>query len=484
MKVVCVGAGYVGTTVMGVMAKKNPESDFTLLDSSEERIAKWQSGTAPIHEPGLSDLLAEVMAAGNLHFLHDSHMEAALEDVDMVFMAVGVKNKAFGLGKGRAPDLSAWEDNARRVAAFIKGEKKRVVVELSTVPVKASTLLSEVMGALLPCPVEVVSNPVFLSSGTALSDTLEGDRILLGGGRSAEALEACDLVASLYRKWVPEERILKTETWSSELAKLITNAMLAQRISSINAVAAVCEATGAEVGEVSEIVGMDSRINDKFLQPSVGFGGQALTKILMLTYMCESLGLEGAAQYWQSVIDINEYSKKKFSRTMISAMFNTVQRKKIAILGFTFKANTTDTRESAAIAVCRELLTERAELTIYDPLADAGQIMHELRKDVDVSYSLNVKDKPNIDELVTVETDVYKACEGAHAIAILTEHDMFRDLDFAQMYSTMQRPAHVFDGRRVINCAAMRTIGFSVYQIGAGAAGCGDPEVPPPPSSP
>jgi len=392
----------------------------------------------------------------------------------VVFMAVGVVNKSFGLGKGRAPDLSAWEDNARRVAPNLTGDKLRVVIELGTVPVKAANMLTEILPACgASCPIEVISNPAFISSGTAVKDLLEPERILLGSGDSAQASEAVEIVASLYGKWVPNERILRTTTWSSELSKLVTNAYLAQRISSINAVAAVCEATGAEVGEVAEIVGMDSRISSKFLQPSVGFGGQALTRIMVLVYMCETLNLHDAAAYWQSVIDINEYSKTKFARTMISQMFNTVARKKIAILGFTFKKDTTDTRESAAISVCRELLKERAILSVYDPLASPEQILGELRRDAEKYYSSNPGDMPNVDELVTVVTDAPTACEGAHAIAIMTDWDEFKTIDYSAIYETMQRPANIFDGRRMIDVAALKAIGYHAYQIGAGANGNG-----------
>jgi len=324
-------------------------------------------------------------------------------------------------------------------------------------------------------PVEIVSNPAFVSSGSAMKDLLTPERILLGSRKTEQALAAVDIVASLYN-WVPADKIFRIETWSSELAKLMTNAFLAQRISSINAVAAVCEATGAEVGEVSEIVGLDSRISSKFLQPSVGFGGQALTRILVLVYMCETLGLSDAALYWQKVIDINNYSKKKFARNMISQMFNTVQKKKIAIYGFTFKANTTDTRASAAIDVCRELLTERAELYIYDPKATGEQIMSELRNDADKHFRLNPKNRPDVDSLVTIVTDPLEACKDAHAIAILTEWEEFASYDYKAMYDTMKRPACIFDGRRVLNPVELTEIGYSVYQIGAGHDGLGKKE--------
>jgi len=459
---------------MAVMAKNNPGMQFTLFDSNPDTIALWISNDEePIHEPGLHDLLQEVKGR-NLSFVGDEEFDVCVSSADIVFMAVGVKNKEYGIGKDKALDLSSWEENARRVAPHLTGDKLRVVCELSTVPVKACAMLSDI----IPCcgataPIEVVSNPAFMSSGTALRDLMDPERILLGGASSPQGQQAIAAVASLYTEWVPAERIIRTQTWSAELAKLSTNAFIAQRISSINAVAAVCEATGAEVGEVSEIVGMDSRISSKFLQPSVGFGGQALTRILVLVYMCESLGLHDAAKYWQSVIDINEYSKKKFARTMISRMFNTVSRKKIAILGFAFKANTTDTRESAAIAVCRELLAERATICIYDPKANKAAILKELTSDADKLYERDPSNKPDLEALVTVAPDAASACDGAHAIAILTEWEEFKTLDYAALYSTMVRPAYVFDGRRVVDCAKLAGIGFSVYQVGAGTDGAG-----------
>ena len=307
-----------------------------------------------------------------------------------------------------------------------------------------------------------------------MQDLSAPERILLGSAQTPSAEAAVEKVASIYRHWVPEEKIIRTLTWSTELAKLVTNAMLAQRVSSINAVAAVCEATGAEVGEVAGIVGMDSRISPKFLVPSVGFGGQALTRINVLVYLAESLNLTEAALYWQSVVDVNEYSKKRFARNMISNMFNTVQRKKIAVLGFTFKANTSETRASPAIDICMHLLTERAQLHIYDPKASKEAIIGELERSAQASFKgKEAKNRPDIASLVTVESTVEAACDCAHAIAILTEWEEFKGLDYAALYGTMQRPAHIFDGRRVIDCDALRKIGFAVYQIGAGADGLG-----------
>jgi len=469
-------AGYVGTSLMAIMAQKCTDSQFTLMDSSKERVAKWNSEAPPIHEPGLVGILQEVRGR-NLTIVHDDQLAEVMVDADVIYMAVGVETKQFGIGKGYAPDLSSWEANARRIAPYFTGDKLRVVVETSTVPIHAAAMLAEIIPCCgATCPVEVISNPAFISSGTAIQDLTEPDRVLLGSihPTSSYGLEAAKIIASLWRTWVPEERIHETSAWSSELAKLVTNAMLAQRVSSINAVAAVCEATGAQVGEVSEIVGMDSRITSKFLQPSVGFGGQALTRIRVLIYMCTSVNLPEAAAYWQSVMDINEYSKKKFARTMISQMFNTVSHKKICILGFAFKKDTTDCRESAAIAVCRELLTERATLSIYDPMASSESIMSQLRQDALEIYRSRPKEMPDIDALVTIESDPYAACFEAHAIAILTEWEEFKTYDYKAMYSTMQRPAHIFDGRRILDCKAMSEIGFSMYQIGAGHNGQGE----------
>ena len=312
--------------------------------------------------------------------------------------------------------------------------------------------------------VEVLSNPEFLAEGTAVRDLEAPDRVLIGGRQTERGLAAVELLAKVYRSWVPAERVKTTNVWSAELAKLIANAMLAQRVSSINTVAQICEATGADVGEVSMIVGMDSRIGSKFLQPSVGFGGSCFQKdILNLIYICESKGLHEVAEYWLQVIKINDLQRKRFSKTIISSMYNTVQKKKIAMFGFAFKKDTGDTRETASIYVGRDLLEERAQLSIYDPEVSKEQMMADLKECVDDTIKEN---PPSVDDLVTYETDPYEAAKGAHAIIICTEWDEFKEFDYQKMYDSMMRPAFIFDGRRILKKDELEKIGFSTYIIG------------------
>jgi len=311
---------------------------------------------------------------------------------------------------------------------------------------------------------EVLSNPEFLAEGTAIRDLTEPDRVLIGGRQTERGLRAIETLANLYRCWVPTERVKTTNVWSAELAKLIANGMLAQRVSSINTVAQICEATGADVGEVSMIVGMDSRIGPKFLQPSVGFGGSCFQKdILSLIYICESKGLHEVAEYWHQVIKINDLQRSRFSKTVISAMYNTVSRKKIVMFGFAFKKDTGDTRETASMYIGRDLLEERAQLSIYDPQVSKEQMFSDLEECIEGSIKEN---PPSVEALTTFETDPYEAAKGAHAIIICTEWDEFKEYDYERIYASMMRPAYIFDGRRLLDKAKMEKIGFVTYVLG------------------
>jgi len=340
----------------------------------------------------------------------------------------------------------------------------KIVVEKSTVPVRTADAVRRV----LDCndnglTFQVLSNPEFLAEGTAIDDLEKPSRVLIGGGQDAAGLAAIATLVSVYQNWVPNEQIITTNLWSSELSKLVANAFLAQRVSSINSISALCEATGANVSEISRAIGSDPRIGPKFLQSSVGFGGSCFQKdILNLVYLCETYGLNECAEYWHQVIKMNDYQKERFTKKMVECMFNTATGKKIAILGFAFKKDTGDTRETASAFVCRDLIQERANLHVYDPQVKREQMMIEF----DYTLNLSVKTEPDLEKLVTTSKTAYEACDGAHAFACLTEWDEFKTLDYEKIYASMAKPAFVFDGRNILDHAKLREIGFEVYAIG------------------
>jgi len=386
---------------------------------------------------------------------------------DIIFVCVNTPTKKHGVGAGRAADLSFWEMAARAIAKPLVSadpSRLRVVVEKSTVPVHTADAVASVLEAAGVTNAEVLSNPEFLAEGTAIRDLTAPDRVLIGGRQTERGNHAVERLANIYRCWVPADRVKTTNVWSAELAKLIANAMLAQRVSSINTVAQICEATGADVGEVAMIVGMDSRIGPKFLQPSVGFGGSCFQKdILSLIYICDSKGLHECAEYWSQVIKVNDLQRKRFSNTVITSLYNTVSGKKICMLGFAFKKDTGDTRETASMYVGRDLIEERAKLSIYDPQVSKEQMMMDLKECVASSITDN---PPDVDELVTYETDPYAAAAGAHAVLVCTEWDEFKEYDYQKIYDSMARPSYIFDGRRLLNKQMLQKIGFKVYVIG------------------
>jgi len=453
---------------MAMMATKCPGIKVTCIDINEARVAAWNSDTLPIHEPGLLPLVQEVRGK-SLFFVGKDKFDEVISEADVIFVCVNTPTKKHGVGAGRAADLSFWELAARGIAKPLKDAdqgKLRVVVEKSTVPVHTADAVASVVEAAGVTNVEVLSNPEFLAEGTAIADLTAPDRVLIGGRQTERGFKAIEILANIYRCWVPAERVKTTNVWSAELAKLIANGMLAQRVSSINTVAQICEMTGADVGEVSMIVGMDSRIGPKFLQPSVGFGGSCFQKdILNLIYICESKGLHEVAEYWHQVIKINDLQRARFSKTVIGSMYNTVARKKICMFGFAFKKDTGDTRETASMYVGADLLEERAQLSIYDPEVSKEQMWMDLHEAIDGKIKEN---KPNVDELVTYETDPYEAAKGAHAILICTEWDCFKEYDYKKMFEGMMQPAFLFDGRRILvsRKAELEGIGFRTYIIG------------------
>lgn len=456
--IACLGAGYVGGPTMAVIAKNCPNIKVIVVDINPKQIQKWNSDTLPIYEPGLDDYVTAVRDK-NLFFTTD--LDAAIIEAELIFVSVNTPTKKTGIGAGRAANLKNWELAARHIAKVANGPK--VVIEKSTLPVRTAHSMKVVLEANEKgIKFQILSNPEFLAEGTAMTDLQTPDRVLIGGANQEKAgVAAIERLAWVYNHWIPKERIITTNLWSSELSKLVANAFLAQRISSINSISALCETTGADVSEVGRAIGMDSRIGSKFLNASVGFGGSCFQKdILNLVYLCESFGLPEVAAYWEQVVTINEYQKRRFAMNMIKKMFNTIAGKRIAVFGFAFKKNTGDTRETPAIGVSKYLLAERAKVSIYDPKVETEQIRHDF--DEYEVMPAGVK----FDDLVCVEKDPYMAAAGSHAIAIMTEWDEFKTYDYKRMYDSMEKPAFVFDGRNVVDHDKLKEIGFEVYAIG------------------
>ncbi|KAM4678249.1 UDP-glucose 6-dehydrogenase-like [Discoglossus pictus] len=457
----CIGAGYVGGPTCTVIAQMCPEITVTVVDINEDRIQAWNSEHLPIYEPGLQEVV-ESCRGKNLFF--STNVGEAIRKADIIFISVNTPTKTFGIGKGRAADLKYMEACVRQITETAEGHK--IVVEKSTVPVRAAEMIKRILrtSANANMSFQVLSNPEFLAEGTAIENLKNPDRILIGGDETVEGQEAIKTLSSVYEHWVPKDKIITTNTWSSELSKLVANAFLAQRISSINSVSALCEATGADVGEVAHAIGTDQRLGRSFLQASVGFGGSCFQKdILNLVYISESLNLHEVALYWQQVLEINEYQRRRFTTRIIRCLFNTVADKKIAILGFAFKKDTGDTRESSSIYICKYLMDEGAHLAIYDPKVEKHQIIRDL------SHPAISGDNPErVSKLVSVASEPYTACENTHALVICTEWDMFKDLDYEKIYTMMLKPAFIFDGRRVLDDVhqKIQNIGFQVETIG------------------
>jgi len=455
MKICCLGAGYVGGPTMAMIAYKCTDIQVTVCDLNETRIAGWNSDVLPVYEPGLDEV---VRAARGRNLFFSTDVKAAIRAADIIFVSVGTPTKTYGAGAGRAADLRFIELAARTIAEVSDGPK--IVVEKSTIPVKTAEALKTVLEANSPNgKFQILSNPEFLAEGTAIADLEKPDRILIGGESTSGGQAAIETLVSIYARWIPRERILTTNLWSSELSKLVANAFLAQRISSINAVSALCERTGADVDEVARAIGTDSRIGPKFLKASIGFGGSCFQKdVLNLTYLCEHFGLPEVAAYWDQVIKMNDWQKTRFARHIVQTLFNTVSGKKIAVFGFAFKKDTNDTRESAAIYVVRDLVLEQANVVVHDPQVPLSKIREEL------TY-LGVPTE-TLDRHLSFSTDALTAADRAHGIAILTEWEQFRQLDWQQIHGKMFKPAFLFDGRNILDHATLRQIGFRVYAIG------------------
>jgi UDPglucose 6-dehydrogenase len=459
-KICCIGAGYVGGPTMAIIAQKCPHIKVTVVDLNAYRIAAWNDPNVdniPIYEPGLSAIVAE---ARNRNLFFSTEVDAAIDEAEMIFISVNTPTKTYGAGKGMASDLKYIELCARQIAKVAKTDK--IVVEKSTLPVRTAEAVKSILDNTgNGVKFQILSNPEFLAEGTAVSDLLNPDRVLIGGDPSEEGQIAIQKLVAIYSKWVPSQQILTTNLWSSELSKLTANAFLAQRISSINAMSELCEKTGADINEVAKAIGMDSRIGPKFLKSSVGFGGSCFQKdILNLVYIAKSFGLNEVADYWEQVIIMNDHQKDRFAKNIITTLYNTISGKKIAFLGWAFKKDTNDTRESAAIYVADYLLKEEANIAVYDPKVSENKIL------ADLDYLESRKPEQNRKGVSAFE-DAYAACKNAHAIAVLTEWDEFKDYDWQRIYEAMEKPAFVFDGRNILDRKKLTDIGFVYQGIGS-----------------
>jgi UDPglucose 6-dehydrogenase len=444
--ILCIGAGYVGGPTMAMIAFKCPQYKITVVDINHERIEQWNSDELPVYEPGLDEI---VKATRGKNLFFDTDIDKGIKEAEIIFVGVNTPTKTFGAGAGMAADLQYWEKTARQIREA--AESPKIVVEKCTIPVKTALAMERILTSKgSDVHFDVLSNPEFLAEGTAMKDLEFPDRVLIGSRETESGRKARNELVEIYKNWVPKERIIESNIWSSELSKLVANAFLAQRISSINAISALCEKTDADVGEVSKAIGMDSRLGSKFLNASIGFGGSCFKKdILNLAYLCKTYGLDEVADYWESVVKINEYQKERFVLNMLNSMFNTLAGKRICLFGFAFKADTGDTRETPALTIAKRLVEEKAELIITDPKA-----LNNAMIDLDGF------------EGITYEPDPYRAAAGCDAIAVMTEWKLYAELDYDRIYDTMAKPAFVFDGRNILNHKALYKIGFNVFPIG------------------
>ncbi|MBP1710588.1 MAG: UDP-glucose 6-dehydrogenase [Deltaproteobacteria bacterium] len=446
-KILCIGAGYVGAPSMVMIACKCPDYKVTVVDINAQRIAAWNSERLPVYEPGLEKIVKKTR---NRNLFFSTDIETQIAENDIIFVCVNTPTKTFGAGAGQAADLQYWEKTARQILEYSQSSK--IVIEKSTLPIKTALAMERILASGKgDITFDVLSNPEFMAEGTAMNDLENPDRVLIGSRETKSGLAAREELVQIYSRWVPAEKIITSNIWSAELSKLVANAFLAQRVSSINSISALCEKADADISEVARAVGTDSRIGAKFLRAGIGFGGSCFKKdILNLVYLCRFYGLPEVADYWESVVGINEYQQDRFIANVLQSMFNTLAGKKICVLGFAFKADTGDTRESPAINITRKLLEEHAEVVISDPqaLANAATDLEDAQGQI--SY---------------VE-DPYRAAVGCHALVIMTDWDLYRKLDYGKIYRSMVKPAFIFDGRNIIDHRKCFEIGFNVFPIG------------------
>ena len=465
----CIGAGYVGGPTMTMMASKCPDYNFNVVDINEKRIASWNNKDLlklPVFEPGLKELIAKTR---NKNLFFSTNIKQAIESADIIFISVNTPTKTKGLGAGKSSDLKWVEASARQVARYSKGYT--IVVEKSTLPVRTAEVIKNILNSAETnskreeVSFDVLSNPEFLAEGTAIKDLENPDRVLIGGDNKNAMIQ----LSNIYKAWVPEEKILFTNIWSSELAKLTSNAFLAQRISSINSISAICEVTGADVREVSRAIGKDSRIGSKFLDSGPGFGGSCFKKdILNLVYLAEYFDLYEVAKFWEGVVNINSWHQKRITKIVLKNLYNTIADKKIVILGFAFKANTNDTRESAAISICKDLIDEGANLVIHEPKVCPEQIEKDLQIN-QTSKEQNVEETTLRNQIgkwqFSKSLDIF---DNAHAILVLTEWEEYKHIDWNKAVKKMVKPSWVFDSRLIINAKEVKDAGINLWMLGDG----------------
>ena len=464
-KICCIGAGYVGAPTMAVIADMCPTILVKVVDISIDKITRWNSKSSddfPVYEPGLSEIILRCRGK-NLFFSND--IDEAITTSEIIFVAVNTPTKTYGEGKGMAADLTYIEQCARRIAQKSKSDK--IIVEKSTIPVRTAQTLNNILKTNeSKCKFQVLSNPEFLAEGTAVEDLSKSDRVLIGGEDSKDGKKAVKELVDIYKNWIPEEKIITTNLWSSELSKLVANAFLAQRVSSINSISALCEETGADVNEVARAIGSDSRIGNKFLNSSVGFGGSCFQKdILNLVYICQSYGLNEVAEYWNNVIKINDYQKNRFSSKIREKLFNNLNDKDISIFGWAFKKNTNDSRESASIYVSSNLLLEGAKIRVYDPQVSSNKILNDL-KYLFESKNINDDQISALLKKVKISGSIEQNAKNSNALVFLTEWDEFKVINFSKLYKTMVKPSFIFDGRKILDIDKLEKIGFDCYEIG------------------
>ena len=465
-KVCCIGAGYVGGPSMAVFADNCKNIQFTVVDINKDRISAWNDDdfkNLPIFEPGLDQIIARTRGK-NLFF--STEIKKSISEADMIFLSVNTPIKISGLGAGKASDLKFIEASARLVAEEARGFT--IVVEKSTLPVKTAETIKSILFSSqtikndiqIDRKFSVLSNPEFLAEGTAINDLENPDRVLIGGDDD-DSIEA---LSSIYENWIQKDKIIKTNLWSSELSKLAANAFLAQRISSINSMSAFCEVTGANINEVSNAIGTDSRIGSKFLSSGPGFGGSCFKKdILNLVYLCSFYGLDEVSNYWEQVILLNDWQQKRISHLIIQNLFGTLAEKKIGILGFSFKANTNDTRQSPAIKICKDLLEEGAELSIYDPKVSMETINLEL-----TNTSISQDESKFSNEKITVCESIDEVAVNADAIVLITDWPLFKNINWDTISKLMRKPSWVFDTRNCIDDVQCLKANINVWKLGVG----------------
>ena len=445
----CIGAGYVGGPTMAVIAFKSKDIKVTVVDINQKRIDAWNGDTKnlPVYEPGLAELVNEARGK-NLFF--STEIERAIDEAEMIFIAVNTPTKTHGIGKGMAADLKYIELSARQIAKIAKNDK--IIVEKSTLPVRTAEAIQTILDSTgNGVNFEVLSNPEFLAEGTAIEDLFKSDRVLIGSKQTISGKKAADKLVEIYANWVPSNKILTTNVWSSELSKLVANAFLAQRISSINSISALCEKTEANIDQVADAIGKDSRIGAKFLKSSVGFGGSCFQKdILNLVYLCKFYGLDHVGEYWHQVVKLNDYQKNRFANNIISTLFNTVNGKKITFLGWAFKKDTNDTRESAAIYIADLLIEDGALIHVYDPMVESLKISNDLTE-LWIHKGFNKISIENKLKQIKVHNNHKDACENSHGIAIITEWDEFKEYNWKVIYENVMKPAYIFDGRNILD---------------------------------